>query len=383
MITTKNEENLGSKYYYQVGRGVGKANSSIHFYLIAMGVVIVVGGVLLAHSLELTAEPLPFPSIRELMVEPSPLSPLVTINPDTAKKEIADKFGIAMIYPTAPNGREWFLNTEDPESDGIFTPQSILIWQSDAASGNIAYLNDTSGTWQIGGVPSPNQVENILGVPASVAYSPLGSIVVPAEKMEELQKEQRKIRMEVSTPAGSPAWKNVEITGYVQVISMLQSDEGAINWYARGGKHNDRVPCDGSALHGRLFVNGRADWQKEIWHTGGYTAPKADTIVTDASILGRWIGWKVVIYNINDDTAVKMESYIDNNKDNTWVKVTEMTDDGGWPARSSDDVYYSVDCGGLPKDYVVTNSGPIVTFRSDDLTWNFKNLSVREIQPPE
>lgn len=32
---------------------------------------------------------------------------------------------------------------------------------------------------------------------------------------------------------------------------------------------------------------------------------------TDGSILGRWIGRKVVVtYNINKDTAVKMEPYI-------------------------------------------------------------------------
>ena len=44
-------------------------------------------------------------------------------------------------------------------------------------------------------------------------------------------------------------------------------------------------------------------------------------VLTD-SILGRWIGWKVVMYNINNDTAVKMESYIDNKNTNYWVKVT-------------------------------------------------------------
>jgi hypothetical protein len=29
----------------------------------------------------------------------------------------------------------------------------------------------------------------------------------------------------------------------------------------------------------------------------------------------------------------------------------------------------------------LTNGGPIVTFRSDNLVWEFKDLSVREIQP--
>ena len=35
------------------------------------------------------------------------------------------------------------------------------------------------------------------------------------------------------------------------------------------------------------------------------------------------------------------------------------------------------------KDYIVTNAGTIVTFRSDNLIWDFKNLSVREIIPGE
>lgn len=46
-------------------------------------------------------------------------------------------------------------------------------------------------------------------------------------------------------------------------------------------------------------------------HTGGYTNEKARAVATDNSLLDRWIGWKVVIYNINNDKAVKMESYLD------------------------------------------------------------------------
>jgi hypothetical protein len=30
----------------------------------------------------------------------------------------------------------------------------------------------------------------------------------------------------------------------------------------------------------------------------------------------------------------------------------------------------------------MTNSGPLVTFRSDNMIWDFTDLSVREIQPP-
>jgi hypothetical protein len=89
----------------------------------------------------------------------------------------------------------------------------------------------------------------------------------------------------------------------------------------------------------------------------------------------------VLMYNINDDAAVELESYLDYKNDNEWTKVTDLVDDGGWYANSSDDEFYSADCG-RPKDYIITNGGSVVTFRSDNTIWDFKNLSVREISPP-
>jgi hypothetical protein len=99
------------------------------------------------------------------------------------------------------------------------------------------------------------------------------------------------------------------------------------------------------------------------------------------SLLYRWIGWKVVMYNINNNTPVKMESYLDDNNTNHWVRVTNLTDNGGWYADTSDKRFYSANCG-KPKDYMMTNSGAEVTFRSDNMILDFKNLSVREILPP-
>jgi len=191
--------------------------------------------------------------------------------------------------------------------------------------------------------------------------------------------------MNVITPPGQDEWKNVEMTGYVKVIDTVPEassspEAAAIDWYARGGRHSDSVPCEGTSLKGVLRINGLSGWQKEIWHTGGYTKTRAVVNATDP-ILDKWIGWKVVIYNINNDTAVKMESYLDENANNDWRKVTELVDNGGWYADYPDSVFYSVDCN-RSKDYIITNSGPIVTFRSDNIIWQFKELSVREIYPP-
>jgi hypothetical protein len=43
-------------------------------------------------------------------------------------------------------------------------------------------------------------------------------------------------------------------------------------------------------------------WQKEIWHTGGHTDYRNDVNVTHP-ILGRWVGFKAIMFNIDNDSA--------------------------------------------------------------------------------
>jgi hypothetical protein len=89
----------------------------------------------------------------------------------------------------------------------------------------------------------------------------------------------------------------------------------------------------------------------------------------------------VVIYNINNN-EVKLESYLDNTNTNYWVRVTDLVDDGGWYAKMPDSNFFNAGCS-KDKDSVITNSGSTATFRSDNLIWDFKNLSIREIEPDQ
>ena len=272
-----------------------------------------------------------------------------------------DRFGIKEIYPTKQGGREWFLDMNNPATNNSDTAFSI----TSSHNHNLTKQNDSS--WRISG---------------------------------------RAVRLNVDTPLLAVPWKNIEITGYVKVLSKVltttnssqnnttgsnnnntefptnegSESNGALNWYARGDRHSSRFPCEGTAYHGILRLDGTAGWEKEIWHTGGYTSERDKVKVTN-SIIGRWIGWKVVMYNIKNDTQVKLESYLDDKNNNNWVKVTELVDNGGWYTSSLDKEFYSANCGKV-KDYIITNSGLIATFRSDNVIWDFKNLSMREIQPP-
>ena len=183
--------------------------------------------------------------------------------------------------------------------------------------------------------------------------------------------------MNVNASDSAHWWKNVEMTGYVKVVSAAPSN-AALDWYARGRLHISSSPCEGVAYHAGLRVDGSEYWQKEIWHTGGYTDFRSNITATH-SLLGGWIGLKVIMFNINNDSAVRLQTYLDVNATNHWKKVADVVDNGGWYAVSPNDLFYSANCG-RSKDYIVTNAGPIATFRSDNMIWNFKDLSIREIQ---
>src|SRR4030095_5679682 len=138
-------------------------------------------------------------------------------------------FKVKEIYPTTQNGREWFINLDDPTSDGIFDPQSKLTRQPD-------------GSWQTKGRGGSGKYED-------------------------------QVRMDVNTHKGNTQWQKVEITGYAKVISA-ESQMDRLSWYARGGRHSSSVPCEGTSLKGEIRVNGEVFWEKEIWHTGGYADEK-------------------------------------------------------------------------------------------------------------
>lgn len=291
-------------------------------------------------SLYISKSLLPLIMAQNQTFQPSSLSNITTTD---------DVFGISEIYPTKENGREWYMNMSRPENDSLV---SITF------DPNIT--RNTDGSWR-------------------VSYPHL--------------------RLNVDTPPGMEQWKNVEMTGYVRVVSTNSSiltpnnitenlededdDESDIAWYARGGKRNSEVPCEGTAYFGGIHPEGTVRWKKSIWWTGGYTEEQFGHKVTDP-LIGKWIGWKVVMYDIvlsNNTTAVKLESYLDLNNNGSWTKVTDIIDSGGWYARTPGAEFFSAGCG-KPKDYVVTNSGPIATFRADYMILDFRDLSIREIQFP-
>lgn len=252
-----------------------------------------------------------------------------------------DPFGIVKIYPTKADGEEWYMNMNNPTADSRTVPPSMT--------------KNSDGSWKV----TSTQVR--YGVYTSSGYHP--ELITTYNQKELAAKEY------MQSPND---WKNVEMTGYVKVNSFKGDDNFA--WYNRGGRHTDAQPCEGTGYKGGLYYSGKTRFAKEQWHVSYAFSP---TIPAVSSIEDRWVGFKYVVYNVqeNGKTIVKMENWIDNKNDGNWVKIYDYKDSGGWGSDATR-------CGGDP-DQIITWGGPISTFRWDSATSvDIKNLSVREIEPP-
>jgi hypothetical protein len=180
-------------------------------------------------------------------------------------------------------------------------------------------------------------------------------------------------------------WRNVEMSGYFRIISESSSGAGELCLFARGGRHIDPQPnCEGSSMKGFLHTSGATRFAKEQYHIAYHYTTYSNQI--NQSIVNQWIGFKYVVYNrnVSGNNVVKQEIYVDQNNSNTWVKVDERADAGGWGVNGRT-------CNGFSDDQLIIWGGPICTFRFDNITnVDFKFLSVREIdadlisqEPPE
>jgi hypothetical protein len=270
----------------------------------------------------------------------------VTVNIQTAadnSTEILDKFGIKKIYPTKEGGEEWYLSSSSPADDCRFDPKTPLIPNAD-------------GSFKV----KSTQVR--ISVLTSTGYD-----------QDDITTYNQKELAKKGYMQSSKDWKNVEVSGYVKLNSG--NDKSGFTWYGRGGQHTDLEKCEGTAYHGEIRYDGKSDFSKEQWHPGGYSFTELPQVVDP--IEAKWIGYKFVMYNFekNGETAVKLENWIDAKNNNTWIKVDEHIDEGGWGDEGDK-------CGGSP-DQIISWGGPIVTFRWDGAKdVDIKHFSVREIQSP-
>lgn len=293
-------------------------------------------------------------SITDIQIygEALPTSPPDTSNPPSPTGN--DKFGVKMLYPTdtrTDKSAPWYVDMGDPRNSPRFKNLPSISMNND-------------GSFRT----SASQV-----------------------RLEAWSETDKK-------------WLNVEITCYTKVVSG--SPTYGLQQYSRGGHHYSDSSrwCEGSAMKGRFYLDGRIAVVKEVNHPA-YCGNRGVVQATTKSMRGRWLGCKTVIFNITGSdgkTYVVVEQWIDDDCTdaqgnlvikNNWQKKTTVQDRGGW---STDDPDFKADCPRMNKDRSSgsrlrdeilnmpggTTTANLAAWRTDGSTNDWKFLSVREIIPP-
>lgn len=245
-----------------------------------------------------------------------------------------DKFGITMLYAT-DSSKAQYVMSDNPNSDAQF---------EGGVSGNpsdgwtTGDGNDRLNIWPTGNYPRPNTLNHSTWAQRGYA----------------------------STPQD---WRDIEFT---MECRMNGSGDGRSSLFSRGGKHNDGIACEGFKYTVGIYVtDGEIHVKKETYHV------HYDTLSTKShgkgSLSGKWIRYKYVTYNINNNQHVKIEGWFDFDCNNNWVKLLDEVDNGRGSGGSKCD---SAD------DAPGVWEGPDATIRWDDLSsFRFRKVSVRSITP--
>ena len=154
-----------------------------------------------------------------------------------------DKFGIAMLYPTKPNGEEWYLNMSNPINDPRFNLNNPYKHVGKSSISKFNFTKNSDGSWKV------NSPKVRMEAYTSTGYN--------QSKMTTYNQSELAAKGYMQSPND---WKNVEMTGYVKYIGGEKADEN-FDWYARGGIHTDaNKGCEGTAYKGNLYYSGNSDF---------------------------------------------------------------------------------------------------------------------------
>lgn len=262
-----------------------------------------------------------------------------------------DQLGVKMIYPSKINGEFWLLDA-DANNDGRVSRQGD--------GGNLTFRSTTNDY-------SISQNDNVrLGIQTTDGFSQSNLTL------------NHNVLLERGYMHTIKDWKNIEVTIYFKYSG---TSDTVMAIYTRTGRHNSSRKCEGFSYKSTFNMKtGKVRFVKEQWHVNQSSTPEKATVITIPK--DKWIGMKFVIFNINQNTHVKGETYIDADETNTWVKVDEVVDSGGWGSQAgacqSKSGTGAVDGG---PDYIGVHGGPYVFYKWEGKNGNvvFKKMSVRKI----
>jgi len=183
-------------------------------------------------------------------------------------------------------------------------------------------------------------------------------------------------------------FKNIEGTVYYKRTGSDGANWGGLIMGLRTGPSGhsstnfsaDANYCDANTYYARLRHDGKWDFEKELKHgdqkSAGYSKIYPEGLPAD-----KWIGMKYLAYNIEGDTQVKLELWIDDtsNGDTSnggeWRLLGTKVDDGTWGGL---DV---AGCSFTGNKIIIEGGGAAFIRNTGAAKAEYKYFSIREIDP--
>jgi len=231
-----------------------------------------------------------------------------------------DQFEIMQLNPTIPGGREWFNHW----GEGSLR---TLDWDADEIDPQFNIRGNTNCT--------------IFGSSGENA----GQIFVTGSEPRLYVRSSNEET--IPMPQNTTTWNNVEITLYAKTISAGKNlSYAGIEAVCKTNHCPDSDDTTTRGYGGRVLFDGRVDIEKELSHQKGsnirskaeYPWSSNDGGVNDSKghfkmPLNSWVGYKFVVRNCDNESAVLLELYIDK---------TGGVDGGSWElVKSCKDVEYT------------------------------------------
>ena len=282
---------------------------------------------------------------------------------------------IPKIYQTAPDGETYDFNKTNPND-------KVQVDKTDKS--NVFTQQNKDGSWRIDfGKPRIDIHTKDAGIlPDKVdQLSNLSNGKIQSWNFSELK--------DIGYWYKPSDWKNTEVTLIFKLLDSARSkgEQHSLSLVTKSISHSqldneykksDDEPkyfCGGSSYHNNISNDGNVRMKKEQFHID-YEWERYNETLTVGNIYGKIIGFKGIVYNVND-TAVKLETWVDteNQGKGPYKKVHEGIDLGNW----GDNMKL---CGAKKDGQAITWGSPIVIIKANDFKFDIYDIEIREIIPP-
>jgi Carbohydrate-binding module 64 len=279
-----------------------------------------------------------------------------------------DQFGIKKLYPSV--GREWF-NVWNSGS------QRNLTWDTYASDPGMVIRGDTNATVYGGSGTRAGQMQVIGDAPRIYIRDSGTESIPPADSVLK--------------------WNNVEVTFYAYSTGNSGVGWAGLEAVAKTNHLPDSWDCATRGYGARMLFDGRLDFEKEVSHPNDINVQHSLGNWSGGLPLNRWIGFKYVARNVDNNTHVRLELYRELSIGNVtnpsapagggaWELLGAFTDNGTWSTGfGSCSAQTAWDNGHTDRSLPLTWPNWSVYLRTDGITASipqyYKWLSVREVAP--